>query len=549
MSKTGLFSAVLTNIAVAPCLCSNIMKMRKPLYLLAILVLAFLLRAPGWFVRSGAPAPGEEEQVAVALSALHEWAPATYGEQALPTAPQGFGLQIAGVAYLAHFTGSKTLQAADLVLIGRILSTLYALFLIGLVYLIGLHLFHSSLAARFGALLMALFDLDVMAGHYAWPTVAHAFWSYAAVFMMIIFYQRFIGRKPEGEPGWSLALAIPFATAQAFAVQFDFLPILIAAAILLLLLSRRKFNLRSTVGYAGSFFAFFVLFFYLSTFFEFGWAEVRASFAELFRANADGIASDRHWLHHAVAYPIGITAGSSLLAVIVFAIALISLFGRGKAFPGYIELRWWLLFLFLEWGVLWAMDTAYLPRANIFLPFVAILAGRGLAGVLRGDPGRPAWQRHSSTWLVILYTAFLTLSSLSYTWTDNRELANAFLARQSPEGRTYFSPYALPQNSPAQSRSEAGMLVLHEADYQRYWRSFATPLGASPPACCAEVLHCSEADCRYYQSLLSGEHPGYQQTARFPVVEVLPERRLYQRLFGNVDPYLGEVRVFRRKGE
>lgn len=526
------------------------MKMRKPLYLLVILALALLLRAPGWFIQSDSSfAPGEAEQAAVALATLHEWIPEVYDAHALPPGPQAFGLQIAGVAYLTHFLTGWAPQVAELVFIGRILSTLYALFLIGLVYLIGLHLFHSSLAGLFGALLLALFDLNVMAGHYAWTTVAHAFWSYSAVFMMIIFYQRFIGRKPEGDPGWSLALAIPFATAQAFAVQFDFLPIVVAAGILLLLLLRQKLNLRATVGYAGSFFAFFVLFFYLSTFFEFGWAEVRASFAELYRANVDGIPSDRHWLHHAVAYPIGITAGSSLLAVIVFAIALLSLFGRGKAFPGYIELRWWLAFLFLEWLVLWVMDTAYLQRAHIFLPFVAILAGRGLAGVLRGEPGRPAWQRYGIVWLVVLYTAFLTFSSLSYTLTDNRQLVRDYLAGSPAEGRTYFSPRALPDDSPGAERFEAGLLVLHEADYQRYWRSFTTPLDAAPPACCTEIPDCSEADCRFYQQLLNGKSPAYEQVAKFPIVEILPERRLYQRLFGNVDPYLGEVRVYRRQGE
>ncbi len=526
------------------------MKMRKPLYLLVILALALLLRAPGWFIQSGSSfAPGEAEQAAVALAALHEWIPEVYGAHSLPPVPQAFGLQIAGIGYLAHFLTGWAPQAAELVFIGRILSTLYSLFLIGLVYLIGLRLFHSSLAGLLGALLLTLFDLNVMAGHYAWTTVAHAFWSYAAVFMMIIFYQRFIGRKPEGDPGWSLALAIPFATAQAFAAQFDFLPIVIAGILLLLLLARQKLNLRSTVGYAGSFFAFFVLFFYLSTFFEFGWAEVRASFGELYRANVDGIPSDRHWLHHAVAYPIGITAGSSLLAVLVFAIALVSLSGRGKAFPGYIELRWWLVFLFLEWLVLWAMDTAYLQRAHIFLPFVAILAGRGLAGVLRGDPGRPVWQRYGIAWLVVLYTAFLTFSSLSYTLTDNRQPAHDYLAGSPEEERIYFSPRALREVSPGVDRSDAGLLVLHEADYQPFWRSFATPLGAPPPACCTEIPNCPEADCRFYQQLLRGDSPDYEQVARFPVVEILPERRLYQRLFGNVDPYLGEVRVYRRKGE
>ena len=524
------------------------MKMKKPLFLLAILALALILRAPGWMVRTdAAPAPGERAQAAVALAALHEWAPAAFDARPAPAVPQAFGLQIAGIAYLAHLLTGWTAPAADLVLIGRILSTLYALFLIGLVYLIGLRLFHSSLAGLLGALLLALFDLNVVAGHYAWTTVAHAFWSYAAVFMMIIFYQRFIGRQPEGDPGWSLALAIPFAAAQAFAVQFDFLPIVVAAAILLLLLARQKFDLRSTVGYAGSFFAFFILFFYLSTFFEFGWAEVRASFGELYRANVDGIPSDRHWLHHAVAYPIGITAGSSLLAVLVFAIALVSLFGRGKAFPGYLELRWWLVFLFLEWLVLWAMDTAYLSRAHIFLPFVAILAGRGLAGVLRGDPDRPAWQRYGIVWLVVGYTAFLSFNALRYTLTDNRQLAQDYLAELPPVDRAYFSPRADLDNRPGADRAEADLLVLHEGDYQPYWRSFATPLGAGPPACCTEIPDCSAADCRFYQQLLRGAHPDFEQAARFPVVEVLPERRLYQRLFGNVDPYLGEVRVFRRK--
>lgn len=530
--------------------------MKTPIHLPLILLLALLLRAPGWFTadeksRSQLFSPDEFQHIQVAASFIDRWAPkatADWDDQgaAMYTA-RGYGIQIGVIGLLLHQVGGMKVNVENLILIGRVLSTLYALLLIGLVYGIGLHLFHSRFAAVLGALLMALFDLGVTFSHYAVPATAYAGWTYASVFLIILFREHFRNKKPDGEPGWALSLAIPLTTAAVFSMTFDFLPIVLAAVVLLLLWLRKKRTLRSTVGYAGSFFAFFVLFFYLLTLFDFGWLEVRQAFTTLFRENYQVIAADSHWWANPLVYLMSLTNGTGILVMVVFFIALFSLLGRGVAFPGQQALRWWLFFLAMEGLVLWNLDAPLVRRTLVFLPFVAIVAGRGLAGVLRGDPNRPVWQRNGATALVVVYTLALTLISQVNTWLDPRKAAVSYLSQYGSEAPVHFSPNAWAPGMPQHAaQEEAQLLVLEEAFYSRYWKSFTTPF-KYPPACCEQVYRCrSQEECRWYQELLAGRNPQFRLAALYPTREWLPERRLFKQLFGSYDAFVGDVRIYER---
>ncbi len=532
--------------------------MRPYIPLTAILLLALALRAPGWFTadekRKYEIFPSNEFQhVEIAVSAMKNWDKDLYTDWDVDSKiynVQGFGIQMGAVAFVAHLLTGWTPDAAGLITIGRILSTLYALLLIWLTFRIGLHLFHSRLAALLGAFLLAIFDLNVTNSHYAIPAVAYSFWTYAAVFLMIVFYSNYLGRKPADDPGWALSLAIPFTAAAAFATKFDFIPTVFAGAILLFLLWRGKYKLKTAVGYAGTYVAFFLLFFYIFTLFNFGWVEVRHGFDLLYRENHDVIQSDNHLLYNPLLYFAGVTGGTSALVMIVFLITLASLLARGKAFGARIALRWWIFFILLEFLVRWSMDTAFIRRAGIFLPFVAVLAGRGLAGILRGNLERPAWQRLGATWLVVLYTLVLTLLSQSNFWFDPRYRAKNFLTENYPQAEIYYSPYAYAEGMPPglREQEEADLLVVHESFYSRYWKSFTTPF-QYPPDCCEEVYHCrSVSECQFYQNLLSGKNEDYELVRTFPTKEYLPERVLFKDLFGSFETFLGDVRVYRKKG-
>ena len=78
------------------------------------------------------------------------------------------------------------LTSVNLVLIGRLLSLAYGIFLPPLIYLFVKHVLHNHQAALIAGLILAVSDLHVTYSHYGVPEVSHTFWFFfTAVFLVL----------------------------------------------------------------------------------------------------------------------------------------------------------------------------------------------------------------------------------------------------------------------------------------------------------------------------------------------------------------------------
>ena len=519
-----------------------------------ILLLALILRIPGWFTQDIKTAtslfqPEEYRQVEAAALTIKGWDAKLLGgwnTQEAELRPRGFGVQVGLIGFLSHKVGGMTLDTSHLLLIARILSTIYSLLLILVVYRITFYLFRSQLAAQLGALLMALLDHNIIFSHYGLPVVAHTFWAYFALFLMILFYDHFRGRKPAGNPASSLLITIPLTVAAGLSMRFDPIPLAIALLLLILLTVRGKLTLRALWGHTSSFIVLTVLFFLIFTVFQFNPGEVDRAITASYREHFVQHNGIGHWFYTPVSYLLAIIAGTGLPVIIVATITFTALSRRGKTFPGYPGFLILQLFLGLEFIGIWYMDVPLVSMVGVFMPFIAILGGRGLAGVLMGEPDRAAWQRYGATIFVIGYTLLMTVVSQRNAWNDSRYQARQYLHEQQISDIAY-SPRALATGMPEGiSREKAGWLLVHEAYFGRYWKSFSSPF-RFPPRCCEQVYDCigGETHCVFYQELLAGKQTDWSRVASFAPVEILPERKLFNLLFGTYDNALGEVILFK----
>ncbi|MCB0554586.1 MAG: hypothetical protein KDD02_13635, partial [Phaeodactylibacter sp.] len=262
------------------------------------------------------------------------------------------------------------------------------------------------------------------------------------------------------------------------------------------------------------------------------------SFQHLYEENKDVVAGGNPWLYNPLLYLCAIVAGTSLPILLVAIWGKIRVIREGRTGP----LAWiFLAFIVLEFLALWSLDATFVRRANIFLPFIAVLGAYGLMGIPKG------WPRRLAIAAVWFYTLAIALDGQSGAWWDTRYAARDYLLENFDGRRIEYSPYAMamgvPKGVPLGERGD--ILVAHEAYYSRYWKSLTTPF--TVPKCCEEVYHCiSTEDCQLYQALLSGQAPKYREVQRFETHAWLPERRLYKHWFGTYETFQGDVIIFEK---
>ncbi|MCB0376261.1 MAG: hypothetical protein KDD04_10110, partial [Sinomicrobium sp.] len=197
------------------------------------------------------------------------------------------------------------------------------------------------------------------------------------------------------------------------------------------------------------------------------------------------------------------------------------------------------LLMAIEFAVLWSSDAPFVRRANIFMPAVALLAAFGWAQIR-------ASRRRGWGIVMVLYTLGLCIVSQSNAWWDTRYEAREYLNEEQRDRRIKYGSYAYAVGMPPgiTLSEEEELLVLHEAAYSRYWRSFTTPFRI--PQCCGEVYHCGEQDCQKIQDIVAGKHPNYRLLKRFRTREYFPERILFKRYLGNYETFLGDVLILEK---
>ncbi len=524
-------------------------------WLLLISLLALALRIPGAFWghidrAANIWEPDEFQHEQIATEQMNFLDSTLYSGRDFSTIwnVRSYGIQLGTMAYLGYRAGLLELKPHKIVFAGRFLSIIYSLLLVLLVYLLANFLFDSSRIALLAALLMSGFDLNITYSHYALPESSYVFWMYAAVFTLIFLYKKVVETPPSFPAQWSnnfiLLLFTPFPLAMSFATKFDFLPLALCGLLLFFLVFRKELQFAAFFTIGIWILLVFVGYYWLAHAFNITFDDIERSYKVIRALNEDVVPEDKHWLHNPILYLSAVIGGSSLPIVILTGITL-WLFAKNGNNPlpflrkhtvaGIVLLC---LFIGLEFLVRWRIDTPFVRRANEFLPFCALLAAYGLHYFSYQKQG--FWRRALPA-TVVVYTLCIAIVAQYNFWNDNRFLVQDYLQEHYPNQPAEYSVYASTVKSNVAQDSD--ILVIHEAYYGRFWKSFTTPFKV--PQCCKEVYHCSD-QCDFYQQLLRGETE-YKLVKTFPTLEIFPERLLYKHLYGTYETFLGDMRIYEKR--
>ena len=502
---------------------------RLHIYLGLILLIGLALRIPGIFWgnidRSDGVVlePDEFQHIALAADYVHHWG----GEagQDLPYRfwnTRAYGFQLGGLIFLSEKLGFEVSYLTKHALLGRFLSTFYGILLIYCVFLLGNLIFDNSTVGLLAAYL---------------------FWAHLSILLLFRYYYHLTGKRTSERPA-QLEIMLGASLALAFGLKFDFLPFFLLGIILLVswrqgLISFSSLFLRSfRIGTVA------LLFFPIIHGFAFSWADFVYSFQVAQSFNQNAIPLDNHWIHNPILYLLALIGGTSLWVVIA---GLLGMGGLLRQITNTFKSHslWLFLFFFvsLEFGVRWFLDTPFIRRANIFLPFLAITAAWYIIKYLK--------LKHQKKLLLIalilVYTIGIAIFGQANFWSDTRYKALALLESLEPELKGYYSTYAKIPGMPEPKASrpeEADILVVHETYYGRYTKYFTTPFKV--PNCCEEVYNCaSEELCRFYQDLLT-DSTSFELLESFPTKHPFPERLLFKHLFGTYETFLGDLRIYKR---
>ncbi|MEM9930817.1 MAG: hypothetical protein AAF840_13430, partial [Bacteroidota bacterium] len=281
--------------------------------LLLALLIAAALRVPGWFTEEEMARwrlfeVDEEQHVGITMQRYNE----LVGEGKTirhrfhepPYNVRGYGYLNASIAYVIYLGATSPPDFRDIVLLGRQISTFFALVLVAIIFFLGRASGLSPPYAGVAALLMACCDVNATYSHYMLPAAGYVMFAWMALLG---------GVKLLRSPGWLGLGLLALGAAGAAAFKFDVFPI-IWGGLLLIILSIRgiKPALESHVGLPGYFLPFGILlllgFLWIFTI-GWSWEEIETSFKTLRKVNRDVIRRDDHFRDTLIAYPMGVLAG------------------------------------------------------------------------------------------------------------------------------------------------------------------------------------------------------------------------------------------------
>ena len=529
----------------------------KKIYLLLIILLALLLRFIGFFWGKVYQDDfdkfqhDEYQHVEIAIDLIHQFDPSFMPDYEFTWPPfnaRGLGGQIAMVAY--PLNKLTPLKDRHLLIIGRLLSVLYSLMMIVLLYRMGQFFFKSENIGLLAALLYAVFDLTVTHGRYSIPAVTYGFWVYFAIFQIVRFFRSHTnGETSNAKVLVKHALLLGLGFGMALSVKYDYLAFLVFVLLLIYLCVCDAKNYLRFVSVLVLSVGIALLTFYTSTLFEFSIKEFIDSYSFLYKENQNVVAEDSHWLTNPLLYLFAVVAGSSLLVFVFFIIGfygLVKQYRKHFLSSGSIELILLILLMGGEFVVRWALDTPFIRRANVFMPFVALLAALGVYQfVINGKWFSALWRKAIGVFAVA-YTLGLCLVSQYNFYDEPRYRAAAYIDQHMEvPNRVYAPPYAHAVGLPAPNEGNhrlSGMILLHEAFYFRFVRNFTTPFIV--PKKKEQVFHCywDEGMIEAVQKLVY-ETGDFKIVKRFSAIEVFPERLLFRSLFGSYEPFNGDLLV------
>ena len=528
-------------------------------YLFGVILLALVVRIPGWFTidlkeRWHVFAHDEWQHIEIAALQIQHWDSTELPDMDISSKiynVRGFGIHLGTIAYGVHSIFKVDLDEENLVLIGRIISTFYAILLILLTYKISLEFWHRKDIAILAATCLAIFDLNVTYSHYALPSISYIFWCYFTIFMVSRLYERWNVSFESGKgflQNWKAYFFISFGMSMVFATKFDVIPLLVLLGTLFIIVRNKKATVWHGLLTGGVLILISIPLFYLVTLNQFSFQDVQYSFNYLMKENNNVIPKDNHYLYNPVLLLFGLMSGTSIW-IILLATAevrkLIKKTSSKKLHPGFAI---FFVFLLLEFLLRWKMDTMFIRRLNIFLPMLAILSAKGLIDFFKNVKILTPGLRQVLIVVVLTYTLGITLVSQLDFWEDTRLQARHYLQENYPESEIFMGPYVRTKSfrPTAENLDQADIFIIHESFYGRFWKYFITPFKI--PKCCEEVYHCwDKEECLFYQSLLQQSNPDYNQIKIIQTRRLFPERYLFKRLFGTFETFLGDVRIYERR--
>lgn len=507
----------------------------------------------------------------------------------------GFGTQIGLFSYpfLKFF---PHLNATFITMMGRILSLFYSLLLILLVFLITYYISHNKKTALFSSFFISIFDLTTTYSHYATPDIAHIFWYYTSIFLLLIRYRpntsdHYINTVLDKNIASILSFLKKYYTplvslslSMALAIRFDPIPLVM---MLLFFFSTNLINRKSTISLKKELYqltkilALTLFFFLIMHINVYSLQDLAKATHKLVEDNTVPYFLDQDLIYKLLLYPLIIAAGTSLPVFLLFMFGFFTaVFTKGT---GHYEKRAYFFFavaLFLSFLILYFGPPITVRRAIIFLPFVAITAPSGLINLHQ----RKIKAANIYVYAILFYTLLLTLISQYYFTADTRFQAEGFLKKNSGDKIILYSEYAYSQSMPMgilldseathgntviltaknpdpiqvteyinrmvstvneTGKMEMDILVLHENYYGRYWKSVSSPF-KNPPQCCEEVSRCKAKEiCLREQALLSNQ-TNFKLVKKIEVKHPFPERLIFKKLFGTYETFLGDTLIFEK---
>lgn len=517
-------------------------------FLAGIIFLALVVRVPGLFwgyLNFDFFEPDEYQYLGIARNLINQFdnevVPDSSVTDQFNARALGVHMAVLGYPLLKIFN----LPDYFLLAVGRIISLSYSLILVVLVFIVGRKIFNDTRIGLLAGSFLAVFDLNTTYSHYGVPDIMNVFWFYFSLYWIFWLGKGFFEDK------FQLSLKELFLSTLGVALsissKFQVVPLIIFLGLLFLFLAGPA-SRQNRVVLVITALCTITGVFYFSVGFDYNFHEFLKSKKELAEGALDIIQNGKHWhwLYNPLLYFMALIGGTSFLAV---GAGLASVFYFFKSEKNAVSRSFVYLMtvaLAMVFFFLWVGDGSFVRHANIFLPALALLLAWGCVKFYGISLGGSKIGKVSLIGGVILYTLLLTFFSQYYFVRDNRYAVADFIKNNFGDKKIAYSAYAkiknTPPSEPLSNIDGADIVVMHETSYSRYYKSFTVPFKLYPD-CCHDTYLCLPKECLVTQNILKGKTE-YKLVKTFPVMNPLPERIVFKKLFGTYETFLGDVLIY-----
>lgn len=443
---------------------------------------------------------------------------------------------------------------SDLILIGRFISLVYALGIIGLTYFIA-NKFFSRDTAIISVVLLSMSSLFITFSHMAVPTLAQVFWFYIAlisIYFMVEKNNRFYD------------IAAMIAATISFSTHTNFIPLIAITLVLLL----RKEELSQKIYNFVVFVLVGLAIFWLANGSIADFEDIGLSYVGAKAAGLNIIAGKAIW-ENFLLIPFAIAAGSSLLMLLTSAIGFgQSIYSDFKKKTNTLikdHFRWYFLLPILIWlGITLGRSTIWPRHLLIFFPIVAIFSAVFILKIINYGKNFKLSKKSDMQapfaliiGIILIFTMVLPAFVVQQDFqNDSRFEAYDWIDKNIPSDKTILaSKYVYTfdpdpnYSSELDFASNPDYIILHEFYYGRYIKKFASGFGK--PECIGGVHHpTSLNNCEVIQSLYAGTYPGYELEVKFSDLQTTSinsfEREQFNNFFGMYGITTGEIIIYKK---